>query len=86
MLRVVYADRRLRWALSCSVASPQDRAPTVPETIVEGMEVVDPLAFQVTAAAWNSFVIRASQLALGAEPEQPGSRGLLQTHRTATRS
>lgn len=49
---------------SVQFALAQERAPTVPETIVEGMEVVDPLAFQATAAAWNTFVIRAAQLGL----------------------
>ena len=42
------------------VAAAQDRAPTVPETIVEGMEVVDPLAFQATAAAWNKKFAKSS--------------------------
>jgi putative membrane protein len=53
------------------VAVAQDRAPTVPETIVEGMEVVDPLAFQATAAAWNTFFIRAAQLAEERSASQP---------------
>lgn len=53
------------------VATAQDRAPTVPETVVEGMEVVEPLAFQATAAAWNTFVIRAAQLAEERSASQP---------------
>jgi predicted outer membrane protein len=56
-------------ALGCAfagvgIAAAQDRAPTVPESIVEGMQVSDPLAFQATAAAWNTFFVRASELAL----------------------
>jgi len=48
----------------------QDRAPTVPDSIVDGMQVVDPLAFQATAAAWNTFAVRAAQLALERSQEQ----------------
>jgi putative membrane protein len=69
MLRVFLLTMATLGSVGVSVA--QDRAPTVPETIVEGMEVVDPLAFQVTAAAWNSFVIRASQLALERSRSSP---------------
>lgn len=69
-------------ALSFPVRA-QDRAPTVPESIVEGMQVVDPLAFQATAAAWNTFFIRASELALergSGEATQALARELVDAH------
>lgn len=65
------------------VAAAQDRAPTVPESVVEGMEVVDPLAFQATAAAWNTFMTRAARLALevtGSEDLRSLSTTLIEDH------
>lgn len=64
-------------------ASAQDRAPTVPESVTEGMQVSDPLAFQATAAAWNTFMVRAAQLALersAAEPERELATRLIDEH------
>ena len=64
-------------------ASAQERAPTVAESVADGMEVVDPLAFQATAAAWNTFLVRASQLALersAAEEERDLARQLIDEH------
>ena len=61
----------------------QDRAPTVPESIVEGMDVSDPLAFQATAAAWNTFFVRASELAMEratGEDERALARELIDGH------
>jgi predicted outer membrane protein len=65
------------------MATAQDRAPTVPESIVEGMQVADPLAFQATAAAWNTFFIRASELALersAGEDERALAQELVDEH------
>lgn len=65
------------------LASAQDRAPTVSESITEGMQVSDPLAFQATAAAWNTFMVRASQLALersAAEAERELAKRLIDEH------
>lgn len=65
------------------MAAAQDRAPTVPESIVEGMQVSDPLAFQATAAAWNTFFIRASELALersAGEDERALAQELVDEH------
>jgi len=47
-----------------ATAAAQDRAPTVVESVGDGMEVVDPLAFQTTAAAWITFQLRSAELAL----------------------
>lgn len=65
MLKAAIAGIAVLGGISAA-AIAQDRAPTVAETIVEGMEVVDPLAFQATAAAWNTFMTSAAQLALQA--------------------
>jgi putative membrane protein len=54
----------LGFLLLSAGASAQERAPTVSESVADGMEVVDPLAFQATAAAWNTFQVQSAKFAL----------------------
>ena len=64
-------------------AAAQDRAPTVAESVGEGMNVVDPIVFQATAAVWNTFFIRASELAIERttrEDERALARELVDAH------